>query len=185
VYFSTAAVVQASGQAFRLRAQALALATGLQRDGPVLARPLRYTQALTAHVAPGALCNRFHLIGEQLCWRLLPRARPTTTPPRRRSAPTTRSSATPALCRQAGKAMRVCVEEAGNVKDVFVKETKAVDTRSLADAKLGQQIGDARVDAREARLDADYQVIAEKCDAMAGDAKASCLSAAKASVGKG
>jgi CRP-like cAMP-binding protein len=63
------AVVQASGQALRLRAPALA--AGLQRGGPVLAMLLRYTQALIAHVAQTALCNRFHSIDQQLCRRLL------------------------------------------------------------------------------------------------------------------
>jgi hypothetical protein len=77
-----------------------------------------------------------------------------------------------------------CDDQAGNAKDVCVKEAKAVETKALADAKMGQQIGDAKLDASEAKRDADYQVAVEKCDALAGDAKASCLSAAKASLGK-
>jgi hypothetical protein len=32
--------------------------------------------------------------------------------------------------------------------------------------------------------DADYKVAIEKCDALAGDAKASCVAAAKAKFGK-
>jgi hypothetical protein len=77
-----------------------------------------------------------------------------------------------------------CDDQAGNAKDVCVKEAKAVEVKALADAKMGQQIGEAKVDASEAKRDADYKVAVEKCDAMAGDAKASCLSAAKASFGK-
>ena len=55
----------------------------------------------------------------------------------------------------------------------------------------GQQLGDnllkllaRQVDAGDAKRDANYKVAVEKCDAMAGDAKASCLSAAKVSFGK-
>jgi hypothetical protein len=77
-----------------------------------------------------------------------------------------------------------CDDQAGNAKDVCVQEAKAVEVKALADAKMGQQIGEAKVDASEAKRDADYKVAVEKCDAMAGDAKASCLSAAKVSFGK-
>ena len=77
-----------------------------------------------------------------------------------------------------------CDDQAGNAKDVCVKEAKAVETKALADAKMSQQIGDAKVDASQAKRDADYQVAVEKCDSLAGDAKSSCLSAARASFGK-
>ena len=63
-------------------------------------------------------------------------------------------------------------------------EAKAVETRALADAKLGKQIGEAKKDATEDKRDADYKVAAEKCDALAGDAKSSCIAAAKAKFGK-
>jgi len=77
-----------------------------------------------------------------------------------------------------------CDDQAGNAKDVCVQEAKAVETKAMADVKMGQQIGEAKVDASEAKRDADYKVAVEKCDAMAGDPKASCLSAAKLSFGK-
>ena len=77
-----------------------------------------------------------------------------------------------------------CDDQSGNAKDVCVQEAKAVEVKALADAKMGQQIGEAKVDASEAKRDADYKVAVEKCDAMAGDAKASCLSSAKLSFGK-
>jgi len=77
-----------------------------------------------------------------------------------------------------------CDDRAGNAKDVCVQEAKAVEAKAIADAKMGQQIGEARVDSAEAKRDADYKVAVEKCDSMAGDAKTSCLSAAKASFGK-
>ena len=77
-----------------------------------------------------------------------------------------------------------CDDFAGNPKDVCVKEAKAVEIKALADAKAGKQIGEAATDAANAKRDADYKVAIEKCDAFAGDAKASCVSAAKATFGK-
>jgi hypothetical protein len=77
-----------------------------------------------------------------------------------------------------------CDDQAGNANNVCVEEAKAVETKALADAKMGQQIGEAKVDASDAKRDADYKVAVEKCDAMTGDKKAGCLSAAKLSFGK-
>jgi hypothetical protein len=77
-----------------------------------------------------------------------------------------------------------CDDLAGNPKDVCVKEAKAVEIKALADAKVGKQIGEATSDAADVKRDADYKVALEKCDAFAGDAKANCVSSAKASFGK-
>jgi hypothetical protein len=77
-----------------------------------------------------------------------------------------------------------CDDKAGNDKDVCVKEAKAVEVKALADAKLGKEIGEARKDAAADKRDADYNVAIEKCDALAGDAKAACVKAAKAKFGK-
>jgi hypothetical protein len=77
-----------------------------------------------------------------------------------------------------------CDDLAGNAKDVCVKEAKAVEIKALADAKMGKEIGDARQDAAAEKLDADYKVAIEKCDALAGDAKNNCVAAAKARFGK-
>ena len=77
-----------------------------------------------------------------------------------------------------------CDDLAGNAKDVCVKEAKAVEVKALADAKMGKEIGAARKDASTDKLDADYKVAIEKCDALAGDVKASCITAAKVKFGK-
>jgi hypothetical protein len=77
-----------------------------------------------------------------------------------------------------------CDDKSGNAKDVCVKEAKAIEVKALADAKMGKEIGEARSDATATKRDADYKVAVEKCDAMSGDAKASCVAAAKASFGK-
>jgi hypothetical protein len=77
-----------------------------------------------------------------------------------------------------------CDDLAGNPKDVCVKEAKAVKVKALADAKLGKDIGEARKDSMTDKRDADYKVAIEKCDALAGDAKSSCVTSAKATFGK-
>ena len=77
-----------------------------------------------------------------------------------------------------------CDDLAGNTKDVCVKEAKAIEVKALADAKAGKQIVEATTDAAETKRTADYKVDSEKCEAFAGDAKASCISTAKAKFGK-
>ena len=77
-----------------------------------------------------------------------------------------------------------CDAQSGNAKDVCVQEAKAVEVKALADAKMGKEIRDARQDAATEKLDADYKVTIEKCDALAGDAKTNCVAAAKARFGK-
>jgi hypothetical protein len=77
-----------------------------------------------------------------------------------------------------------CDDQAGNAKDVCVKEAKAVEVKALADAKLGKKIGEAKKEASDDKVDANYKVAVEKCDALAGDAKTSCVAAAKAKFGK-
>ena len=77
-----------------------------------------------------------------------------------------------------------CDDQSGNAKDVCVKEAKAVEVKALADAKLGKQITEAKKDASADKNDANYKVAIEKCDALAGDAKSSCVASAKAQFGK-
>jgi len=77
-----------------------------------------------------------------------------------------------------------CDDLDGNAKDVCVKEAKAVEVKALADAKLGKQIGEAKKEASEDKSDANYKVAIEKCDALTGAAKDSCVGAAKTKFGK-
>ncbi|MET0518394.1 MAG: hypothetical protein ABW005_06110 [Burkholderiaceae bacterium] len=77
-----------------------------------------------------------------------------------------------------------CDDKAGNDKDVCLKEAKAAETKALADAKAGKKIGEAKSDAADDKRSAEYKVALEKCDALAGDAKASCVANAKATYGK-
>lgn len=77
-----------------------------------------------------------------------------------------------------------CDDQAGQAKDVCAAEVKATHTKALADAKLNHQVDTARSDAADEKRDANYKLAAEKCDSLAGDAKASCVVEAKARFGK-
>jgi len=77
-----------------------------------------------------------------------------------------------------------CDDLAGNAKVVCVKEAKAVEVKALADAKVVKEVGAARTDAAADVRDAEYNVAVQKCDALAGDAKATCVVNAKAKFGK-
>jgi hypothetical protein len=77
-----------------------------------------------------------------------------------------------------------CDDLSGNQKDVCVKEAKAAETKSKADAKTTHVAADARKDSAEDKRTADYKVAVEKCDSMSGDAKSQCVKDAKARYGK-
>ncbi|MEO5797276.1 MAG: hypothetical protein ABIP34_20800 [Rhodoferax sp.] len=77
-----------------------------------------------------------------------------------------------------------CDDKAGNDKSVCVKEAKALEVKAKADARTSEKVGEAKKDAAEDKRDADYKVAAQKCDALAGNAKDSCIAAAKAQFGK-
>lgn len=77
-----------------------------------------------------------------------------------------------------------CDDQAGNAKDVCLKEAKAIETKALAEAKMEKKIDKAQADATDDVRDANYKVAVEKCDALAGDAKSSCVAAAKTQFGK-
>ena len=64
------AVVQSAGEGFRLAARAVR--EEFRQSAPVMSLMLRYTQALIAHMAQTAVCNRHHTLDKQLCrWLLL------------------------------------------------------------------------------------------------------------------
>ena len=81
-------------------------------------------------------------------------------------------------------AKEMCDDKAGNVKDVCVTEAKAAHKKALADAKLSKKIGEAQMEASSDKRDAEYKVAAEKCESLAGDAKAACVGAAKTRFNK-
>ena len=77
-----------------------------------------------------------------------------------------------------------CDDLAGNPKDVCVTEAKAKHVSAKADAKTVKTVAASRADAVDEKRDAQYKVAAEKCDALSGDAKTSCIKAAKSRYGK-
>ena len=65
------AVVQGAGHGFQIGAQTIR--DGFERPGPVRHFLLRYMQALLTQTAQSVVCNRYHLIEQQLCRFLLER----------------------------------------------------------------------------------------------------------------
>ena len=78
-----------------------------------------------------------------------------------------------------------CDDQTGNAKDVCRKEAKAAEVKAKADAKVDKEVTAAKKDAAEDKRDANYKVSIEKCDALTGDAKASCVAQTNAKFGKG
>ena len=92
-------------------------------------------------------------------------------------------------------AVEKCDDLAGNLKDVCVTEAKAELVKGKANAKVDRvaadtrqesatKQADARKDATADMRDAEYKVAIEKCDALAGAAKDSCVASAKSRYGK-
>jgi hypothetical protein len=71
------------------------------------------------------------------------------------------------------------------VERAWLRHARLFDrSKALADAKANKEVSTARTDAANDKREADYKVAVEKCDALAGDAKASCVAEAKARYGK-
>ena len=92
-------------------------------------------------------------------------------------------------------AIEKCDDLAANRKDVCVKEAKSELVKGKANAKVDRvatdthhdaavKQADARKDANADKRDADYKVAVEKCDALVGPSKDSCVSNAKSQYGK-
>ena len=77
-----------------------------------------------------------------------------------------------------------CGAKAGNDMNVCIEEAKTAHTKAVAEATASKKVSDARAEAREDTREADYQVAAQKCDALSGANKDSCISAAKAKFGR-
>ena len=76
-----------------------------------------------------------------------------------------------------------CAALTGNDKDVCVKQAQSTKVAALADAKADKKVIEARSNAREDKRIAEYKVASEKCDALAGTAKDTCVTAAKSQYG--
>ncbi len=93
------------------------------------------------------------------------------------------------------ESMEKCDDQAGNPKDVCVKQAKAAFVAGKADAKVDRVAADtrregaekrseARTEANEETRDALYKVAIEKCDTFSGDAKTACVATARLDFGK-
>jgi hypothetical protein len=77
-----------------------------------------------------------------------------------------------------------CDDQAGHAKDVCRQEARTAHTKGQAELKLVKEVAAAGQDASQAGREADLKLANEKCDALSGDAKSSCQSAAQARFGK-
>ncbi len=80
-------------------------------------------------------------------------------------------------------AKEVCDDQTGNAKDVCVKEAKAAHDKAKADVKMNKEVREARNEAEETKLKADYNVASQRCDSLSGDRKDACVASAKARFG--
>jgi membrane-associated HD superfamily phosphohydrolase len=88
-----------------------------------------------------------------------------------------------------------CDDLAGNAKDVCLKDANAALVAAKADAKVdrvatdsqqesAKKLAEARQEAAADWRDADYKAAVERCDALNGPAKDTCISDAKLRFGK-
>ncbi|MCA1246392.1 hypothetical protein [Massilia sp. MS-15] len=77
-----------------------------------------------------------------------------------------------------------CAAVTGNDRDVCLEQAKASLIAAQADAKADRKSIEARQDAQQDKLAAQYRVAIEKCDAYAGEVKDQCVNAAKTAFRK-
>ena len=77
-----------------------------------------------------------------------------------------------------------CKAMVGNDKDVCIKKAKSTKIATIATAKADKKVTEARKDESSDKQEAEYKVALEKCDAMAGNVKDACVSAAKKKYSK-
>lgn len=77
-----------------------------------------------------------------------------------------------------------CGAALGNDRDVCQRQAKATLVASQADARADRKAIEARLEAQDARIDAEYRVALQKCDAFAGDVKEGCVSTTRTAYGK-
>ena len=87
-----------------------------------------------------------------------------------------------------------CDDLAGNAKDVCVKDAKAAHVAALGEAKVRQtsattsgdktsKVAEVRKDVTADTRQAEYDAAKERCDALAGNAKDTCVADAQAKYG--
>ena len=77
-----------------------------------------------------------------------------------------------------------CGAAVGNDREVCQRLAKATLVASQADARADRKAIEARLEAQGAKIDAEYRVALQKCDAFAGDVKEGCVSTTRTAYGK-
>lgn len=77
-----------------------------------------------------------------------------------------------------------CGALAGNDREVCLQQAKATLVASQADARADRKAIEARLDAHDEKIAAEYRVALQKCDAYAGAVKDQCVSTARTAYGK-
>ena len=77
-----------------------------------------------------------------------------------------------------------CGALVGNEREVCLAQAKAILVALQADARADRKSIEARLDANDAKIEAEYRVALQKCDAFAGAVKDGCVSTARTAYGK-
>lgn len=77
-----------------------------------------------------------------------------------------------------------CAAAVGNDREVCQRQAKATLVATQADARADRKAIEARLEAQGAKIDAEYRVALQKCDAFAGDVKEGCISTTRTAYGK-
>jgi hypothetical protein len=77
-----------------------------------------------------------------------------------------------------------CDAKSGNDRDVCIKEAKALEVRTKAEAIANEKIAAVRRDVRDDERAAEFEVATERCEAFAGAPKDRCIADAKAKYRK-
>jgi hypothetical protein len=77
-----------------------------------------------------------------------------------------------------------CDDLGGDSKDVCLRQARTEHEKAQADIKLAKKVTSAIDEADQSRMKADFKLAIEKCSQLAGDAKDSCVSAAKSRHGE-
>ena len=77
-----------------------------------------------------------------------------------------------------------CDDLGGDAKDVCLRQARTEHEKAQAEIKLAKKVTAAIDEADQSRMKADYKLAIEKCSQLAGDAKDSCVSAAKSRYGE-
>ena len=77
-----------------------------------------------------------------------------------------------------------CGALTGNDREVCLQQAKAYLVAARADARADRKTVEARLDARDEKIDAEYRVALQRCDAFAGAVKDQCVGTARTAYGK-